>query len=490
MAKLFIFGIGGTGSRVIKALSMLLASGVKLGNGIDIVVPIMIDPDASNGDLTRTVDILKKYQNIRSKTKGSKHFFNVEIKTLSDLGADEDPSLTNNFKFLIPEAKGKFGEFIDYFNLDSSDKALVDLLFSSANIEANMTVGFKGNPNIGSVVLNKFRDSPEYAAFMNHFNKGDSIFIISSIFGGTGAAGFPLLLKNLRDIQPGVQNSEIIGQSKIGAISYLPYFKVQRDIELNQEIDSATFIGKTKAALHYYEHAILSGRSLNAFYSLGNRSDTEMPYAEGEIAQKNRAHFLELAGALGIVDYTLMLDDLDGNETIFKEFGIRNEGNKEVKFKNLGDETEEQLMKALSKFQLLSLFLNKSLKVLKESRGEFYMGEDGVDHSFYKGIFFERQLKPFLKHFDEWILELTHESCDPRFSPFHFNQEHNNLFEFIKDVEIKGSFLKRKEVSGDEVIRAADLIVKKGVYSQEDVSTRFLRLMDDVLEERINKILN
>ena len=64
--KLYIFGIGGTGSRVIKALSMLFASGAKLDNGFDTVVPIIIDPDVSNGDLNRTKDILKLYQEIRS----------------------------------------------------------------------------------------------------------------------------------------------------------------------------------------------------------------------------------------------------------------------------------------------------------------------------------------------------------------------------------------------------------------------------------------
>ncbi len=33
--KLYVFGIGGTiGSRVIKALTMLLATGVKLDNGL------------------------------------------------------------------------------------------------------------------------------------------------------------------------------------------------------------------------------------------------------------------------------------------------------------------------------------------------------------------------------------------------------------------------------------------------------------------------
>lgn len=57
MSKLYLFGIGGTGSRVIRSLTMLLASGVDAG--VDTIVPVLIDPDLSNGDLTRTVNLLK-----------------------------------------------------------------------------------------------------------------------------------------------------------------------------------------------------------------------------------------------------------------------------------------------------------------------------------------------------------------------------------------------------------------------------------------------
>lgn len=60
MSKLYLFGIGGTGSRVIRSLTMLLASGVDAG--VDTIVPVLIDPDLSNGDLTRTVNLLKKYK--------------------------------------------------------------------------------------------------------------------------------------------------------------------------------------------------------------------------------------------------------------------------------------------------------------------------------------------------------------------------------------------------------------------------------------------
>lgn len=56
MAKLFLFAIGGTGSRVVKALSMLLASGVEMKN-TETIIPVIIDPDSANGDLTRTVEI-------------------------------------------------------------------------------------------------------------------------------------------------------------------------------------------------------------------------------------------------------------------------------------------------------------------------------------------------------------------------------------------------------------------------------------------------
>jgi hypothetical protein len=67
MAKIFIFGIGGTGSRVLKALAMLFAAGCRLPNGFDTVVPVIIDPDIANGDFDRTKDILRLYQEVRMK---------------------------------------------------------------------------------------------------------------------------------------------------------------------------------------------------------------------------------------------------------------------------------------------------------------------------------------------------------------------------------------------------------------------------------------
>ena len=64
MAKLYIFGIGGTGSRVLRSFTMMMAAGVKLN--ADEIVPIIIDPDVANADLTRTVQLMNNYRTLRS----------------------------------------------------------------------------------------------------------------------------------------------------------------------------------------------------------------------------------------------------------------------------------------------------------------------------------------------------------------------------------------------------------------------------------------
>ncbi len=221
MAKLFVFAIGGTGSRVMKALTLLLASGVEIKN-TDTIIPIIIDPDSANGDLTRTVELLRTYKEIRKKawSEGTS-FFKAEFQSLDELG--EGGFLSDNFKFDIDGVKEQlFREFIAYNELTRSNRAFTSLLFSKDNLDADMDVGFKGNPNIGSVVLNKFKDSDFFRKFAANYEPQDRVFIISSIFGGTGAAGFPLILKNIRDAKHPTPHHAFLKDARIGAVTILP----------------------------------------------------------------------------------------------------------------------------------------------------------------------------------------------------------------------------------------------------------------------------
>ena len=188
MSKLYIFGIGGTGARVLRSLTMLMASGVSLGDKIDTVVPVIIDPDSSNGDLTRTVSLMQLYQKIRAQLSfdnrpGKEGYFKVQI---DDMGTNFRLHLNN-------VANMKFADYIAYNRFPSegkadSNQALLSLLFSDSNLACPLDVGFKGNPNMGSIVLNDPKNTASLIDLLQHFQTDDRLFVVSSVFGDTGAA--------------------------------------------------------------------------------------------------------------------------------------------------------------------------------------------------------------------------------------------------------------------------------------------------------------
>ena len=129
MPKLYIFAIGGTGSRVLRSLTMLLASGVRLGNDISEIVPIIIDPDRQNGDLTRTVALLNNYMAIQShlsfNDKNKSTFFRVKVI----------PALPN---FILPirdTDDRKFSSFLNLPSMSEENQAMMHMLFSEKNLE-------------------------------------------------------------------------------------------------------------------------------------------------------------------------------------------------------------------------------------------------------------------------------------------------------------------------------------------------------------------
>lgn len=424
--RLFLFGIGGTGSRVVKSLIMLMASGCKLPGSFDTLVPILIDPDTANGDLNRTKDILRLYQSIRNKIENPNNFFGQNVKTVNELADDSLDPKPDFFQFNIKGTHdSKFKEYIGYNSLEENDKRFLDLLYSNKNLHSELDVGFKGNPHMGSVVLNQFTQSEDFKRFAQAFSPGDSIFIINSIFGGTGAAGFPLLLKTLRDPDLDLPNSVQFRNASIGGMTFLPYFKLDRDDD--SEIESESFKEKAKMALNYYNRTIIKGHQLNAIYFLGEGGATNVyENHEGKEKQKNKAHFLELAGALSVFDYcsnasSFQVDDgRVQRETLVKEFGIEKVGNP-ITFSNLHASDAELIKTNLTKLRFFSLYLSHGLQNALNNAGWTKTGllhnkKTHLDKEFFNSAQYKNSLKAFLDHFDTWIREL--QKNDPPFQPF------------------------------------------------------------------------
>lgn len=458
MAKLFLFGIGGTGSRVIKSLTMLLGSGMKINASQ--IVPIILDPHLSNKDLQRTEELMRNYQKIYDALGDNRNdFFNTKITTLQNLRGNDDKGkrLSADFAFQLGGVENKkFGQYIGFDTLDPSNKALASLLFSKKNLETDMQIGFIGNPNIGSVVLNQFTESDEFKHFASNFDQNDRVFIISSIFGGTGAAGFPLLVKNLRNAQPPLSNHQWLRESKIGAVTLMPYFGVEPSADAT--IDKATFITKTKAALSYYNRNLTGNRSLNALYYLGDPNNCDYANDPGAGGQQNNAHFIELAAALSIVDFMNTPDDALENEVTpdnrvkaktphYREFGLGTEQDlDQLHFEHLADATNKKLAAPLAQMWFMRQHLKEKIRKDDAQPYRNRKGQQALENAFFDASFY-RKLDYHLNGFTEWLTEMSNNKRG--FQPFELKA--TTLGDSVKGIRAKkgGLFSKLSPSSYD-----------------------------------------
>lgn len=463
-SKLYIFAIGGTGSRVLKALTLLFASGVKIGNDFDTIIPIIIDPDTSNGDLNRTKDILRLYQEIRNQVEQPDDFFYQEIRTINELSVNSAVVNPDYFQFKLKDTDNNtFNQYIGFDSLNENisekdDKNFVRLLFSDQNLKSNLDVGFKGNPNMGSIILNQFTNSEDFRKFGQTFGDDDAIFIINSIFGGTGAAGFPLLLKNLRGNRSIPKHAKI-STAPIGGITYLPYFTLSK----NDEINAESFEEKAKIAIEYYNRTIISLNQINTLYFVGNRGNTNQEeYAVGGQEQRNKAHFLELAGALAVLDFCRNCNSL-GSSTQVKEFGIERDANA-ISFTDLNIENAKQLSGPLTKFKLYTEYLRQglsnSLNVSRWTRSNIKLVKASkqslLDRNYFSSAEYNTQIQPFNDYFDEWLKEMKENK--PIFCPFE---------EITADTALE--IVKGQMPKGDKSFKALDI---QNCFLTDNISIR------------------
>src|ERR1700683_5630743 len=101
--RLFLFGIGGTGGRVMEALAFLLASGVELVDAhkqpVEII-PILLDTDKSNKDTLDGASALELYQVLHSKCRSSEQcgFFSTPIGPLASVAKEANQRVSKAFQ--------------------------------------------------------------------------------------------------------------------------------------------------------------------------------------------------------------------------------------------------------------------------------------------------------------------------------------------------------------------------------------------------------
>lgn len=358
MNDLYVVAIGGSGERVMRSLIMTLASGVTLP--VNRVVPVFVENDVDSYALNKCLELIKYYGG--REPMGGLKGVNVIYSALGD-----DPNVWPSFcrtKIADPIILNRAGDTIGTLSAvigsyDANDPIYkrVDeeknLLFSNEDLDMPLTVGFVGNPNIGSVVLNSLSLSD--IGFQNitaALSPNDGLIVVGSLFGGTGAAGIPLIINAIKALPPA--NHPILG-----TVAVLPYFttdgvkKRHRGIDTNRwDVSPETFDTKTRAALMYYDD-YMAGHDYTYYVGDGDAKDS-YAHCVGGSDQSNRSHLVELMGALSIIDFSKQVGR-PGNITYKRPiWGINeiNDNNNKIAT-NFSGIRNVELAKALAKFQMM-----------------------------------------------------------------------------------------------------------------------------------------
>lgn len=352
MNRLVVIAIGGSGERVMESFLMELTAGMQVD--ATSVLPIFIDNDSDSHSLKECKNLINYY---RQQGSAENRLIGANSIYEKALGTDNSkwPSF---FKTIIEDPIyldsdganiGNLSEVIG--NLDESKQNILeerDLLFTEKDLKMPLDGGFIGNPNIGSVVLNAIALHDErYESKQEEICNGDGVVVIGSLFGGTGAAGIPLIVNKFRE--KGNQ------APYIGVVSLLPYFTTSTtnkfDNSPEYDVISDMFDVKTRAALMYYDDYM---QDVDVQYYVGDRTCKAVyPHHIMGDDQNNSTHPIEVMAALSVIDFS---KGLFQNKVIYKRptWSFSDEkDSKDSLSSNLSDAPNEDFRIAIAKFQMM-----------------------------------------------------------------------------------------------------------------------------------------
>lgn len=291
--KNYLFFVGGTGARVYMAFLHSCAAGAILTDQVKVVLVDADSKSAAGEDCLALYRVYKDYHKIIHEEEAQRENPYPAFRCNVEMREEEAVSpVQPNISHLEKVAGGN----------EDTIRAL-KWFYTREEREQPVEKGFYARPNIGCVFFQDF-NSPvlqntlkEIEQCLHEETEEVRVILVGSVFGGTGAAGIPSLLKMIRkgwDKHPDRLHCD--------AVLVTPYFSMQAkgakdsDIEINQN----EFFYNTREALRYYQP--LLSREFETIYLVGkkNLDLVNLNYADGGEAQKNKPHIVELYGAMAI----------------------------------------------------------------------------------------------------------------------------------------------------------------------------------------------
>jgi hypothetical protein len=286
---------------------------------------LLIDPDSSNGNGERVSRLVDRYneghRRFGGKLGGDLNLFGTSLDLL-DTGTQ-----TGVLKAWSPVKRNQ--RLRDVLKLDllestSVPSDLANLFFTNDELNMDLSQGFRGHPSVGAAAMSLVTLQANEQPWRQLMEKlrgdlaGDSgakVFLVGSVFGGTGASTFFPIARF-------INNSIRANRSrlKIGVAALTPYFRFEASTARSavsgegQAAKSENFPLATRSAVEFYENLTLNGsRPFDVFHWIGDDTPMSVEYAPGGPSQRNPAHFAELFAAFAALQFFQSPEHVSGS---------------------------------------------------------------------------------------------------------------------------------------------------------------------------------
>ncbi len=399
----YAIGIGGTGAKCIESLIQLCGAGL-MPDDEDVNI-LFVDPDGANGTVARATSLLSNYRACRQgRVAGTDFLKSPVVPTFAQNALD---TATPAIWSPLEKGQHQLDHFFDSNLLSQETKLLFDLLFSPDEQQMNLDVGFRGRPAIGSAVMAASVDFDKTEPWVTikkkmQFDVGNAkpvkVMLFGSIFGGTGASGFPTIGTILKQWISTFPDQSTV---KLGGILMLPYFSFSQVGTDGIAASSEDFLLNTQAALQYY-----SRRSelevFDSVYILGSQDRLKMREAQiGGRLQQNDPHFAELYAALGAIDF-FSSDSTARGENRYKLIARAKENS--LTWTDLPFDDEKLELKLMQMARFSFAFLSNYYPMLQDIsvNGNRYRAPWYVSFFHYKHVDLRSELQSDLKSIKEY----------------------------------------------------------------------------------------
>lgn len=337
--QFFVLGIGGTGMRCIESLIHLCGMGMFDDTDIHLLA---LDTDKNNGNFSRLKEVKDAYCNVKgqdgaSRTALSNSFFSANIKYY-----EFSPNYGQKSTF---KAMFNYGD-TQYNHKEETD--LADLVLSDNVEDFNLRHGYRAQTHLGSMMMYhsiietaKSPASSELKTFLSELIKASQngqskVFILGSVFGGTGASSIPIIPQAISKAAEIMSNgaANVLKSAYFGSTLLTAYFsfRTPSGSELNNQKVIATsdkFALNSQVAMMFYDDDATVKTTYQKFYMMGTsnlnwdpmqrKAETITETITGGEQQKNDSHYIELLAACAALDfYNSDESELQQNKALHK----------------------------------------------------------------------------------------------------------------------------------------------------------------------------